>query len=70
MAGTPLNAKDTNTGHTFGQDTADKISFYGETPVAQYAAITALTTTPTTAELRAAVTSILAALVAVGIVSA
>lgn len=51
MAGTPINPKDTVTGHTFGQDSADKISFYGATPVVQRsgAAQAAVATTAPTA---------------------
>lgn len=33
MTGTPLNAKDTSLGHTYGQDSLDKISFFGATPI-------------------------------------
>ena len=69
MAGTPINSKKTSGGHTFGQDSADLISFYGATPVAQYAAITALTTTPSTAELKAAVDSVIDALVTAGLIA-
>lgn len=68
-AGKPVMPTDTNDGHSFGNSSTDKISFYGATPVVRPSAITALTTTPTTAELRAAVTSILAALTTLGLVA-
>jgi hypothetical protein len=42
-------------GSSLGQAAADKISFYGATPIVQGSLPTALTTTPTTAELKAAV---------------
>lgn len=36
MAATKINAKDVNNGHVFGQDSTDKIGFYGvATPVAK-----------------------------------
>lgn len=44
-----------------------EIGFYGETPVAQASAITALAATPTTAETVAAVNAIITALQNIGI---
>lgn len=44
-----------------------KIGFYGETPVVQASAITALATTPTTAETVTAVNAIITALKNIGI---
>jgi hypothetical protein len=44
-----------------------EIGFYGETPVAQASAITALAATPTTAETVAAVNAIITALKNIGI---
>jgi hypothetical protein len=54
-------------GTSLGQDSSDKISFYGETPGAQAAAITALVTTPTATDIATAVNSIITALQNVGI---
>jgi hypothetical protein len=54
-------------GTSLGQDSSDKISFYGETPVAQASAITALVTTPTATDIATAVNSIITALQNVGI---
>jgi hypothetical protein len=54
-------------GTSLGQDSSDKISFYGETPVAQASAITALATTPTATDIATAVNSIITALQNVGI---
>ena len=50
MAGTPINSKKTSGGHTFGQDSADLISFHGATPCDQAAALTAALTTITPAD--------------------
>jgi hypothetical protein len=44
-----------------------KVGFYGETPVVQAGAITALTAAPTTAEFVAATNSIITALQNIGI---
>jgi len=44
-----------------------KVGFYGETPVVQASAITALTAAPTTAEFVAATNSIITALQNIGI---
>ena len=35
MTGSPINPKETGAGHYFGQSTADKIGFYGTTPITQ-----------------------------------
>lgn len=56
-------------GTTLGQSSADKISFYGATPVVRQSAPTALTTTPTTAELKAAVDGLRLALVNLGLIA-
>jgi len=45
----------------------DLVGFYGETPVAQAAAITTLATTPTATNIATAVNSIITALQNVGI---
>lgn len=37
MAAKPINPKNVDDGHTFGQDTADLVSFHGVTAVAQRA---------------------------------
>lgn len=57
-------------GSSLGQSSTDKIGFYGKTPVAQAATFAALTTTPTTAEIRDAVNSIRTALINLGFVAA
>lgn len=44
-----------------------KVGFYGETPVVQAAAITALVTTPTATDIATAVNSIITALQNIGI---
>jgi len=54
-------------GTSLGQSTTDKISFYGETPVVQAGAITALVTTPTATDIATAVNSIITALQNIGI---
>lgn len=56
-------------GTVLGQTTADKIAFYGVTPVAQAATFAALTTTPTTAEIRDAVNSLRTAMINLGFVA-
>jgi len=56
-------------GNIMGQSASDKIGFYGKTPVAQAATFAALTTTPTTAEIRDAVNSIRTALINLGFVA-
>jgi len=57
-------------GSSLGQSSTDKIGFYGKTPVAQAATFAALTTTPTTAEIRDCVNSIRTALINLGFVAA
>jgi hypothetical protein len=54
-------------GTSLGQSTTDKISFYGETPVVQAGAITALVTTPTATDIATAVNSIITALQNIGV---
>jgi hypothetical protein len=54
-------------GTSLGQSTSDLISFYGETPVAQASAITALVTTPTATDIATAVNSIITALQNIGV---
>lgn len=56
-------------GWTAGQSSTDKGSFFGATPVNRQAAPTALTTTPTTAELKAAVDGLRLALVNYGLIA-
>lgn len=57
-------------GTRLGRAAASKVSFYGATPVVQPsgAAQAALTTTPTTAEIRDAVNALRSALVALGLI--
>lgn len=56
-------------GQILGQSSTDKVGFFGATPVVRQAAPTALTTTPTTAELKAAVDSLRATLVSYGLIA-
>lgn len=57
-------------GTRLGQSATDRVGFYGATPIVQPAGATqaALTTTPTTAEIRDAVNGIRSALVALGLI--
>ena len=56
-------------GTSLGQSATDKISFYGETPVVQGAAVTTLATTPTATDIATAVNSIISRLQDVGIIA-
>jgi hypothetical protein len=56
-------------GSSLGQSATDKIGFYGKTPVVRAATFAALTTTPTTAEIRDCVNSIRTALINLGFVA-
>ena len=74
MAGRPIADTDTNDGHSLGNSTADKISFYGKTPIAQRslaAQATSLVGTASSADvntdLKAAVIEIMNTLTAIGI---
>ena len=55
-----------DTGAVLGR-AGGKVAFYGETPVVQASAITALVTTPTATDIATAVNSIITALQNVGI---
>jgi hypothetical protein len=56
-------------GTVMGQSSADLIGFYGATPVARAATFAALTTTPTTAEIRDCVNSLRTAMINLGFVA-
>ena len=56
-------------GTSLGQSSSDLISFYGETPVDQGAAVTALTTTPTATDIATAVNAIISRLQDVGLIA-
>lgn len=56
-------------GTTLGQASADKIGFYGVTPVARGAAVTTLATTPTATDIAVAVNAIISRLQTVGLIS-
>lgn len=76
MAGIPLNPKAqvAANGHTLGQDTADFVSFYGKTPIAQRSLAAQATSLVGTAsstavntDLKAAIIEIMNTLTAIGI---
>lgn len=56
-------------GTTLGQSATDLVGFYGETPVAQGAAVTTLATTPTATDIATAVNSIISRLQTVGLIA-
>ncbi len=56
-------------GTVLGQSSSDLIAFYGETPVDQGAAVTALTTTPTATDIAVAVNAIISRLQDVGLIA-
>jgi hypothetical protein len=56
-------------GTSLGQSSSDLISFYGETPVDQGAAVTPLTTTPTATDIATAVNAIISRLQDVGLIA-
>ena len=56
-------------GTVLGQSETDLVGFYGETPVAQGAAVTTLATTPTATDIATAVNSIISRLQTVGIIA-
>jgi hypothetical protein len=56
-------------GTVLGQSSSDLISFYGETPVDQGAAVTTLATTPTATDIATAVNSIISRLQDIGIIA-
>jgi hypothetical protein len=56
-------------GTSLGQSSSDLISFYGETPVDQGAAVTTLVTTPTATDIATAVNSIISRLQDIGIIA-
>ena len=57
-------------GVSIGSSTTEKVSVYGVTPVAQGAAVTALTTTPTATDIATAVNAIISRLEDFGIIAA
>lgn len=57
-------------GVSVGASTTEKVSVYGVTPVAQGAAVTALTTTPTATDIATAVNAIISRLEDFGIIAA
>lgn len=57
------------TGLKVGASATEKVSFYGETPVVQGAAVTTLATTPTATDIATAVNSIISRLQSVGIIA-
>lgn len=56
-------------GTSLGQSTADLISFYGVTPVAQGSTVTTLVTTPATTDIATAVNAIISRLRTVGLIA-
>lgn len=56
-------------GTMVGNAAADKVGFYGETPVVQGSAVTTLATTPTATDIATAVNSIISRLQDVGIIA-
>lgn len=56
-------------GTSLGQDSSDKISFYGGTPRARGSAVTTLATTPTATDIATAVNSIIARLQSVNLIA-
>jgi hypothetical protein len=56
-------------GTSLGQSSSDLVSFYGETPVDQGAAVTTLATTPTATDIATAVNSIISRLQDIGIIA-
>ncbi len=56
-------------GCTFGQNSTDKISFYGATPIVKGSAVTTLATTPTATDIATAVNAIISRLQAVGLIA-
>jgi hypothetical protein len=56
-------------GTVLGRSSTDLISFYGETPVVQGAAVTTLATTPTATDIATAVNSIISRLQTVGLIA-
>lgn len=56
-------------GAVIGASATEKVGFYGETPVVQGAAVTALVTTPTATDIATAVNSIITRLQTVGLIA-
>ena len=52
-----------------GDASTDTLGFYGETPVAQGAAVTTLATTPTATDIATAVNAIISRLQTVGLIA-
>ena len=59
----------TSDGVLMGQSAADKVGFYGKTPVVQASLVTALVTTPATTDIATAVNGVITALKNVGIIA-